>query len=94
MSARRRGRLVFLVAFGVLLLDGAAAIWLGQVSGRGVLVGVGLVLAAAALGLALLYRRWQAALDGVERAQREVHLEIDALRRVVSDARTGRPPRP
>jgi UPF0716 family protein affecting phage T7 exclusion len=94
MSVRRRGRTVFLVAFAVLLLDGAAAVWLGQVSGRGVLVGVGLVLVAAALGVALLYRRWQAALDDVERAQREVHREIDALRRVVSDTRGGRPPSP
>jgi UPF0716 family protein affecting phage T7 exclusion len=94
MSVRRRGRTVFLIAFGVLLLDGAAAIWLGQVSGRGVLIGVGLVLVAASLGLALLYRRWQAALDDVERAQRDVHREIDALRRAVSDVRGGRPPRP
>jgi len=94
MSARRRGRAVFVVGFVVLLLDGAAAIWLGQVSARGVLVGVGVVLVAAALGLALLYRRWLAALDAVDAAQLEAHRGIDALRRAASDARRARPPEP
>ena len=90
MSVRGRGRAVFLIAFAVLLLDGAAAIWLGQVSGRGVLIGVGVVLVAAALGLALVHRRWRAALDDVEAAQREMHREIDALRHAAADARAGR----
>jgi UPF0716 family protein affecting phage T7 exclusion len=94
MSARRRGRTVFLVGFTVLLIDGAAAIWLGQVSGRGILVGVGVVLVAAALGLALVYRRWQSALDAVDLAQREAHRGVEALRRAASDARGTRPPNP
>ncbi len=94
MNVRRRGRLVFLVAFVVLLLDGAAAVWLGQVSGRGLLVGVGIVLLAAATGLALLHRSWQTALDRVDEAQAAMHRELDALRRAASDARGGRPPRP
>jgi UPF0716 family protein affecting phage T7 exclusion len=93
MSVRRHGRAVFLVAFVVLLLDGAAAIWLGQVSGRGLLIGVGVVLVAAALGLAVLHRRWQAALGAVEDAQRDMHREIDALRHAASDPRADRPPR-
>jgi hypothetical protein len=92
MSLRGRGRTVFLVAFAVLLADGAAAIWLGQVSGRGVLVGVGLVLVAAALGLALVHRRWQAALDGVDAAQRAVRSEVEALRRAAAAARDGHRP--
>jgi len=94
MTVRGRGRTVFLVGFVVLLLDGAAAIWLGQVSGRGVLVGVGVVLVAAALGLALVYRRWLAALAEVDRAQREAHREVEALRRAASGARWPRPPGP
>jgi UPF0716 family protein affecting phage T7 exclusion len=94
MNPRSRGRTVFLVAFVVLLLDGAAAVWLGQVSGRGVLVGVGVVLVAAALGLALLYRRWVAALDAVDAARRDLHREVDALRRAAADARAARPPDP
>ena len=92
MNRRVRGRVTFAVAFVVLLLDGAAAVWLGQLSGRGLLVGVGLVLMAAALGLALLYGRWQAALDEVDAAQRAMHREIDALRRAAAAARGVRPP--
>ncbi len=92
MNLRGRGRAVFLVGFVVLLLDGAAAIWLGQVSGRGVLVGIGVVLVAAALGLALLYRRWLVALEEVARAQREAHREVEALRRAAAAVR--RPPSP
>ena len=94
MTARGRGRTVFVAGFVVLLLDGAAAIWLGQVSGRGVLIGVGFVLVAAALGLALLYRRWVAALEAVDAAQAEAHRGLDALRRAASDARVPRQPGP
>jgi len=94
MTLRGRGRALFVVAFVVLLADGAAAIWLGQISGRGVVLGVGVVLVAAALGLAVLHRRWQAALDEVDAAQRAMHREVDALRRAVVDARAGRPPLP
>ena len=92
MTLRARGRTTLVVAFVVLLADGAAAIWLGQVSGRGVLVGVGVVLVAAALGLAVLHRRWQVALDEVDAAQRAMRREVEALRRAVADARDGQPP--
>ena len=92
MSRRGRGRAVVAVGFVVLLLDGAAAVWLGQLLGRGLLVGVGLVLVAAALALALMHRRWRAALDDVEAAAHAVHREIDALRRAAAEARGARPP--
>lgn len=89
MTRRGRGRVAFGVAFVVLLLDGAAAIWLGQVSARGLLIGVGLVLIAASAGLALVYRRWQAAMDDVDAACRAVRSEVEALRQAVHDARSG-----
>ncbi len=92
MTLRERGRTTFAVAFVVLLADGGAAIWLGQISGRGLLVGLGVVLVAAALALAVLHRRWLAALDDVDAAQRAMRREVDALRRAVADARTGRTP--
>ena len=92
MTLRERGRATFVVAFVVLLADGGAAIWLGQISGRGLLVGLGLVLVIAALALAVLHRRWQAALDEVDAAQRAMRREVDALRQAVMDARAGRPP--
>jgi len=89
MTPRDRGRIAFVVAFVVLLVDGAASIWLGQVSGRGVFVGFGLVLVAAAAGLGLVYRRWRAALDEVDAARRAMRVEVEALRRAVQDARAG-----
>ncbi|MEK7667605.1 MAG: hypothetical protein AAB409_03055 [Gemmatimonadota bacterium] len=89
MTRRGRGRLAFWAAFVVLLLDGAAATWLGQVSARGLLIGVGLVLMAASAGLALVYRRWQAAMDDVDAARRAVRSEVEALRQAVHDARSG-----
>lgn len=89
MTRRGRGRVAFGVAFVVLLVDGAAAIWLGQVSARGLLIGVGLVLIVASAGLALAYRRWQAAMDDVDAARRAVRSEVEALRQAVHDARSG-----
>ena len=89
MTPSGRGRLVFRVAFVVLLADGAAAIWLGQVSGRGVLVGFGVSLVAGAVGLTAVYRRWQRAVAEVAAAGRAVRQEVEALRRAVAAARSG-----
>jgi hypothetical protein len=81
---------VFGIAFVVLLLDGAAAVWLGQLSGRGVFVVSGLLLVAAAALVALLYRRWQAALDDIDAARRDLKAEIGALREAVHRASASR----
>ena len=91
MSRRKTGRLVFSIGFVVLLVDGAAAVWLGQVSGRGLLVGVGVSLLLAAAGLVVAYRRWMEALDAVEAARRELQDEIGRLRDAAAAARSGRP---
>lgn len=90
MTPRRSGRLVFGVAFVILLIDGAAAIWLGQISGRGILVVVGLALVLAAAGLVLVYRRWRAALEEIDAARRDLQAEIGALRSAVEDVRADR----
>ncbi len=90
MSRRRTANVVFVVGFVVLLLDGAAAIWLGQVSGRGLLIGVGVLLLAAAGWLVLYHRRWMEALDAVDAAKRELHEEIGRLRSAAADARAER----
>jgi hypothetical protein len=89
MKLRRRGRLLFGVAFVTLLVDGVAAIWLGQVGARWALLALGAGLIAAALGVAALYRKWQAALDEVEAARRALRAEAEALRRALHDARAG-----
>jgi len=87
---RRPGRVLYGVAFVVLLADGVAAIWLGQVGGRVALVVLGACLVLGSLALAALYRRWQAALDEVDLARRALREEVEALRRAVHDV----PPRP
>jgi hypothetical protein len=90
MITARSGRFVFGVGFVILLLDGAAAIWLGQIAGRGALVVVGLVLVLAAAVFALIYRRWLQALADIAEARRELQAEIGALRGALGDARAGR----
>jgi len=87
--SRRPGRVIYGIAFVVLLVDGVAAIWLGQVGGRGALVGLGVCLVLGALGLGVVYRRWQAALEEVDRARRALREEVEKLRRAVHDAPPG-----
>ncbi len=87
MIQRRAARIVFGVGFVLLLADGAAAIWLGQLSGRDSLIVVGLLLVAAAAGLVIAYRRWMSALDAVEAARRDLHTEIGRLRDLAASTR-------
>ena len=91
MNKRKTGRAVFAIGFVVLLVDGAAAIWLGQLSGRGLLVSVGVALLLAAAGLVAAYRRWMEALDAVDEARRELRDEVGRLRDAAGAARTSRP---
>ena len=89
MSLRRRGRVLYGIASVALLVDGVAAVWLGQVGGRAALVVLGALLLLGTLGLGVLYRRWQGALDDVDRARRALRAEVEALRRAVHDAAPG-----
>jgi len=87
---RRPGRVLYGIAFLVLLADGVAAIWLGQVGARTALVVVGVCLVLGALGLGVVYRRWQAALEEVEVVRRALRHDVEELRRIVGGARAGR----
>ncbi len=89
MITTRAGRIAFGVAFVVLLLDGVAAAWLGQVTGPRALLVLGLVLMGAALSVALLYQRWVAALREVDAARKDLARELGALRRAVQESRAG-----
>jgi len=89
MKRRHRGRFLFGVAFVVLLADGVAAIWLGQIGARWPLVVLGAVLVVAAFGVAVFYRRWQVALSEVDAARRAVRAEVEALKRVLHDSGAG-----
>ena len=88
----RRGvvRVVFAIAFAVLLLDGAAAIWLGQLWGRRPVVIAGVLLLVASIAVVFWHRRWMRDLDAIEVAKRELRSSIDALRSVVADAQARR----
>lgn len=81
---------VFVVGFVVLLADGAAAIWLGQLWGRTPVVLAGLLLLAAAIGTAFWHRRWRSDLASIEQAQRERRDSIDELRSVLENPRAHR----
>jgi hypothetical protein len=89
MKRVKAWRATFGVAFVVLLLDGMAAVWLGQVTGRRALLAAGLVLMAAALGVGLMYQRWRKAIDDIETARKDLIDELGALRRAVEDSRAG-----
>ncbi len=93
MTRRRPGRVIALIAFVLLLVDGAAAIWLGQIGRRPALLVAGVFFVLLSLGVGLLYRRWQARLDDLDRARRALKDEVEALRRAVQEARGsgGRP---
>jgi hypothetical protein len=86
---RHRGRFLFGVAFVVLLADGVAAIWLGQVGARWPLVALGAALVLVAFGVAVFYRRWQVALNEVDAARRALRAEVEALKRVLHDSGAG-----
>ena len=90
MTRRRAGRLVFGVGFTLLLVDGAAAIWLGQISGRAALILVGGLLLVAGVFFAAVWRRWMAALDAVEDLRRDLKQEIARLRDAADEARAHR----
>ncbi len=77
-------RALTLVAAAVLAFDGAALAGLGYMTGRVVLVLVGLVFFVSS-GLILLYRRWyRRRLDDIQAARRALSEEARALREVVS----------
>lgn len=92
MTGRGTGRLVFGVGFALLLADGAALIWLGQLSGNRPMVVIGCVLTLAAALLVVAYRRWLRALDDVDLLRRDLRREVDRLRDAVAAARDGRHP--
>jgi drug/metabolite transporter (DMT)-like permease len=92
VTRRGTGRFVFGVGFALLLADGAALIWLGQLSGNRPMVVIGCVLVLAAALLVVAYRRWVRALEDVDALRRDLRREVDRLRAAVVAARDGRHP--
>jgi membrane protein implicated in regulation of membrane protease activity len=83
---------IFLIGFVVLLADGGALIWLGQLSGNVPMVSVGVALTLASALLVLWYRRWTRTLADVDDLRRDLRREVDRLRDAVAAARDGRQP--
>jgi high-affinity Fe2+/Pb2+ permease len=79
-----------LVGFLAFLLDGAGAIWLGQVSGRRVLVVVGVMLLMVAAGVVGAYYRWLRLLQEVDEGRRELREDLERMRSDVAHAQTRR----
>jgi hypothetical protein len=90
MTRRKLVRVCMIAGFLAFLLDGAAAIWLGQVSGRRLLVGVGVMLLLVAAGIVGAYYRWLRLLTEVDEGRRELREDLEKMRSVVSHAQTRR----
>lgn len=88
MNRRRLVRAAMILGFILFLIDGAAAIWLGQLSGRIGLVMVGVLLLVVAAGIVVAYFRWLRLLDEVDVARRALREEISGLRQAASDAQS------
>ncbi len=78
-------RTLTLVAAAVLAFDGAALVGLGYMTGRGVLVPVGLVFFVSS-GLILLYWRWyRRRLDDISAARRALSEEAGEMQRLLGE---------
>jgi len=82
--------LVFAAGFLLLLLDGAALVWLGQLLGRPVLIVVGVVLLLASAGVVIAWRRWVDLLAALESERRAVKEAIAGLRDALSSSKDER----
>lgn len=76
-----------IVGFLAFLIDGAGAIWLGQLSGRKILVVVGVLLIAVSAGVIAAYYRWVRLLEEVDAGRRELREGLEKMRSDVSHAR-------
>ncbi len=83
---RRLVKVAMIIGFLLFLVDGAAAIWLGQLSGRRGLIAVGLLLTVVAVGVVVAYFRWIRLLDEVDVARRALREDLEGLRRAAADA--------
>ena len=84
-----RGRVLTIVAVGVLSLDGALLLAAGLWSHRPILLAPGAVLLALALGVHLLWRRQLRVLAEIAQARAEIRAEVQALQGVLREKGKG-----
>ncbi|MGH7615048.1 MAG: hypothetical protein ACREMW_13525 [Gemmatimonadales bacterium] len=81
------GRALRTAAIGFFLLDAVLLVWAGLETRRtGLLVG-GLVCAASAAIVALLWRRYRRALTEIEASRREMVEQVESIRRLLNESR-------
>lgn len=83
----RRGRVLTIIAVGVLSLDGVLLVLAGLWAHRPILLAPGAVLLALALGVHLLWRRQLRMLAEIAQARAEIRAEVQALQGVLREKR-------
>jgi hypothetical protein len=87
------GRTLTIVAVAVLAFDGAALAALGFMTGRTMLVPIGLVFFLSS-GLIVIYWRWyRRKLDDISAARRGLSEEAREMQRLTRESVSGREPR-
>jgi hypothetical protein len=83
----RRGRVLTIIAVGVLSLDGVLLLLAGLWSHRPILLALGAVMLLLAIGVHLLWRRQVRVLDEIDQARAEVRAEVQAIQGLIREER-------
>jgi hypothetical protein len=83
----RRGRVLTIVAVGVLSLDGVLLLLAGLWSHRSILLGLGAVMLVSAGGVYLLWRRQLKVLEEIAQAKAEMRAEVQAMQGMLREKR-------
>ncbi|HSE47425.1 MAG TPA: hypothetical protein VLA89_19175 [Gemmatimonadales bacterium] len=85
----RRGRVLTIVAVGVLSLDGVLLLLAGLWSHHPILLPLGSVLLVLAVGVYLLWRRQVRMLEEIAQARAEVRAEVQAMQGMLREKGKG-----
>ena len=83
----RRGRVLTIIAVGVLSLDGVLLLAAGLWSHRSILLAMGAVMLVLAVGVYFLWRRQVRVLDEIAQAKAEVRAEVKAMQGMLKEKR-------
>ncbi|HSE69098.1 MAG TPA: hypothetical protein VLB12_19035 [Gemmatimonadales bacterium] len=83
----RRGRVLTIIAVGVLSLDGVLLLLAGVWSRRPILFALGAVMLLIAGGVYLLWRRQVRVLEEIAQARAEMRAEVQAMQGILRQKR-------
>ena len=83
----RRGRVLTIIAVGVLSLDGVLLLAAGLWSHRSILLAMGAVMLMLAVGVYFLWRRQVRVLDEIAQAKAEMRAEVKAMQGMLREKR-------